>query len=59
MDPEKLRALQIQPEAKERPKSSVWLIFLGIALVTGGAVYFAWPREGDDRRLFGDRKSVV
>ena len=57
MDPEKLRALQIQPEAKERPKSSVWLIFRGIALVTGGAVYFAWPREGDDRRLFGASKA--
>ena len=57
MDSEKLRALQIQPEAKERPKRSLWFIFLGIALVTAGAVYFAWPREGDDRRFFGNSKA--
>ena len=57
MDPEKLRALQIQPEAKERSKRSLWFIFLGIALVTAGAVYFAWPREGDDRRFFGGSKA--
>lgn len=56
MDPEKLKALQIDPAAKERPKRSLWLIFLSIAALTAAALYFAWPREGDDHRFFGRSK---
>ena len=56
MDPDKLKALQINPAAKERPQRSLWLIFLSIAALTALALYFAWPREGDGRRLFRGAK---
>ena len=51
MDADKLRALQINPAAKERPRGSVWIIFLGVLLLSAVAAYFAWPKPGDDRRL--------
>ena len=53
MDADKLRALQINPEARERPRRAVWIIFLGVLLVTGVAAWFAWARNGDDRRMVG------
>ena len=51
MDAEKLRALQIEPEAKARSHRSLWTIFLAVALITGVAAYFAWFRKGDERRI--------
>ena len=57
MDPEKLKALQIAPEAKERPQRSLWIIFLIVALVTAFGIYFAWPRKDDDRRLLPGTKN--
>lgn len=56
MDAEKLKALQISPEAKERPQRSVWIIFLVVVLVTALGLYYAWPRKNDDRRLFAGSK---
>src|SRR5512134_3957414 len=56
MDPEKLRSLQIKPEAKTRPQRSIWIIFAGIILLTGVFAYYAWPKKGDERRLFGGDK---
>jgi HlyD family secretion protein len=53
MNAEKLRALQINPEAKARSPASVWLIFLGVAVITAIVAYFAWPRKDDERRVFG------
>ena len=59
MDAEKLRALQIDPEAKGRSPSALWFIFLGVALLTAVVVYCAWPRKDDDRRasVGQDRKT--
>lgn len=51
MNAEKLKALQIDPEAKSRSQGSVWLIFLGVAVITGTVAYFAWPKKDDDRRV--------
>jgi HlyD family secretion protein len=51
MDPEKLKALQIKSEAKGRPRGSIWSIFLGVAVITVVALYFAWPRKDDGRRV--------
>jgi HlyD family secretion protein len=51
MDAEKLKALQISPEAKTRSQGSLWIIFLGVALVTGASLYFAWPKKDDERRI--------
>ncbi len=53
MDPEKLKALQIKPEAKARPQRSLWIIFLGVGAITALALYFAWPDKGDERRIVG------
>src|SRR5882672_9003028 len=50
MNADKLRALQIDPEAKSRSQGSVWLIFLGVAVITAVVAYFAWPKKNDDRR---------
>ncbi len=51
MNPDKLKELQIKSAAKSRPQRSLWVIFLGVAAVTGAAIFFAWPRLEDQRRL--------
>jgi len=51
MDADKLRALEINPAAKERPRGAVWIIFLGVLVLSAVAAYFAWPKPGDDRRV--------
>jgi HlyD family secretion protein len=51
MDAEKLKALQISPEAKARSQGSLWIIFLCVAAITGASLYFAWPKKDDDRRV--------
>src|SRR5436853_6628171 len=51
MNPEKLRALQIASEEKQRPKGSLWAIFIGVFLISGTATYLAWPRAQDQRRV--------
>ena len=53
MDPEKLNQLHIQAEAKGRPKSFFWTILLIVLLVTGVAVYYAWPKKDEGRRIIG------
>jgi HlyD family secretion protein len=51
MNAEKLKALQIDSEQKKRPQGSVWAIFAGVLLLTGLAVFFAWPRLKDQHRV--------
>ena len=55
MNAEKLRELQINPEAKSRSQGSVWLIFLGVAVTTAVVAYFAWPKKDGDRRMFSGK----
>ena len=57
MDAEKLKSLQIDPRAKSRSSGALWMIFLAVIVVTGVSVYFAWPKQGDDVRLFGGKGS--
>ncbi len=56
MDPEKLKQLQIQPEARRRSTTSTWAIFALVFLCSATAVYFAWPREGDNQRVASGSK---
>ena len=56
MDSEKLRQLQIQPEAKRRSTTATWAIFLLVFLVSAIAVFFAWPRAGDNSRVASGSK---
>ncbi|MCI0744836.1 MAG: efflux RND transporter periplasmic adaptor subunit [Verrucomicrobia subdivision 3 bacterium] len=53
MDAEKLKTLQIKPEARRRSQSSFWIILIGVVVITGVAVYLAWLRKEGPRRLFG------
>lgn len=50
MTPDKLQSLSIPSEAKNRSQSSVWLIFLFVAVAAGVALFFAWPRASDQTR---------
>jgi len=51
MNADKLRNLQIQPEAKRRSQRPLWAILILVLLVVGAAAYFAWPRAADARRV--------
>lgn len=53
MNAEKLRSLQIEPEAKSRSQSVVWIIFLVVAVISAVVGYRAWPREEGERRMPG------
>lgn len=53
MNADKLRSLQIEPEAKTRSQGVVWLIFLIVAVGTAVVAYRAWPRAEGERRLPG------
>jgi HlyD family secretion protein len=55
MNAEKLRSLEIQPEAKARSHGSAWLIFLGVALISVVVGYFAWPKKDDERHVVPGR----
>jgi RND family efflux transporter MFP subunit len=57
MNADKLRDLQIDPGQKRRPQRSMWTIFIGVALVTGAAAFFAWPRTEDEKRVVDTRKN--
>jgi HlyD family secretion protein len=51
MNADKLKQLQITSEKKQRPRSSVVLIFLGVLFASLAAAYFAWPRADDQHRV--------
>src|SRR5262245_26049343 len=51
MNTEQLKALQIRPELKSRPRKTIWGICLSVIVVTGTALYFAWFRTDDGQRI--------
>lgn len=51
MKTDKLNELRIDPALKARPAKSYLGIFVVVLLLTGAAIYYAIPRQGDDRRL--------
>lgn len=55
MDSEKLKALQIKPEARKRPQRSLWIIFLGVALLTAAGVFYSLPKKDERRFLEGQK----
>jgi len=57
MNPDKLKDLQIDEGYKRRPQTSIWMIFLVVGGLTGAAVYFAWPRAEDTRRVVDTHKN--
>jgi HlyD family secretion protein len=60
MNSDKLGQLHIDSDQKRRPGQAVWIIVLGVAVVTAAALYFAWPRVADAirvQRSKGDQQS--
>jgi HlyD family secretion protein len=59
MNSDKIKELQISQEEKRRPQGSLFGIFVIVIVLTGIAVYFAWPRAKDNSRLIanGQRKT--
>lgn len=53
MNADKLRSLQIEPEAKGRSQGVLWVIFIAVGLITAAVGYRAWPRAEGERRLPG------
>src|SRR5262249_8485815 len=51
MNPDKLKQLEIVPEQKRRPRVAMWLIALAVLVVTGGSLYFAWPKAKNKERI--------
>jgi HlyD family secretion protein len=51
MNAEKLKALRINPDEKQRPQSSFWLILLTVSAVLAVSIFFAWPRIKDRERI--------
>lgn len=51
MNQSKLGELRIDPNAKLRSKSSVWVIFALVLVITAAAAYFAWPRKDSESRV--------
>ncbi|MCD6049144.1 MAG: efflux transporter, family, subunit [Verrucomicrobia bacterium] len=56
MKPDQANRLKIDEEVRQRPKGAVGLIFALVAAVTAVAIFFAWPRESDSRRIMGGGK---
>jgi HlyD family secretion protein len=50
MNPDKLSALQIPPEDKQRPRGSLFTIFLLVSAFTIIAACLSWPRASDSQR---------
>ncbi len=51
MNPDKLKELQIAPEQKRRPAGTIWIIGLGVLVITLLAVFVAVPRAKDRERV--------
>jgi len=47
--------LHIPAESKTRSQKSIWIIFLFVAVASGVAMFFAWPRESDKVRTVGNK----
>ncbi len=58
MNTTRLQSIRIEPGQRRRQTRTTAVIFLVVAAVTLVAVWFAWPREGDDRRVFKGNKQV-
>ena len=58
MNSDKLNQLKIDSRAKSRPKIFFRVIVILVALATGAAIYFAWPKKNDERRLVASKNKT-
>ena len=59
MNVEKLRALQMRPDAKRRPQGAFWSIVLVVVAVLLGTVAFIKPWARDKRELVDNTAAGV
>ena len=55
MNPDRLKELHLDDRGRRPGSSSLWPIVLAILLVTAAVLYFAWPRESQNRRVVDTR----
>ena len=53
MNTGKLRNIRIEPQQRKRPGRSLAGIFTVVVVTTLLAVFFAWPKKSDERRVVG------
>jgi len=58
MNSTRLQSIHIEPGQRRRQTRSTTLIFIIVAAITVAAAWFAWPREGDERRVFKGNQKV-
>src|SRR6266436_3298504 len=51
MNAEKLKALRIDPDEKQRRQGSFWFIVVTVLAVLAVSIFFAWPRLRDRERI--------
>jgi RND family efflux transporter MFP subunit len=59
MNATRLQSIRIEPGQRRRQTRSTAFIFAGVAAIALVAAWFAWPREGDDRRVFKGNKKLT
>lgn len=55
---DKLKSLRIDKDQKKRPQSALWAIFLGVAILSAIAIFYAWPRAKDNQRLINTQSGI-
>lgn len=58
MNATRLQSIRIEPGQRRRQQRSTTLIFVTVAAIALAAAWFAWPREGDDHRVFKGNQKV-
>ena len=61
MNSDQLQRLRIASENRRRPRGPVWLIFGGVAVITGVVAFYAFPRARDSIRtgMVSNRDAAV
>ena len=59
MNAEKLQTLRIDRAQRQRSGGAYRAIVILVLLLTGIGAYFAWPKKGDNARVFSGNKQVA
>lgn len=58
MNAEQLHSIRIEPAQRRRQQRSMFLIFAIVGVLAVFAGWLAWPREGDEHRVFNGKQEV-
>jgi HlyD family secretion protein len=59
MNTAKLQSIRIEPAERRRKQGATRVIFAVVLAAAATAGYFAWPKEGDDKRIFKGKTKVA